>query len=253
MNGRFNTAGVPCKKSGPTPPARFDTAAAPGQAPPEPTGHRAETGGNFSNATSARHRRNNFSLRVPATLKRRRPAVKLFVCQRVPRSCVRASQCSGAANKEKKNETNIKDEKSPGGESSRFADVTKSGLIKLSALTAGLMLAACASVPPPPIAALKAAETAIATADRERVADHASPELNEARQNLTAARAAAAKADASEEDMVLAQRLAEQARVNAELATAKAESMKAKAVNDEMQKSIDTLKQEMQRNTGARP
>lgn len=138
--------------------------------------------------------------------------------------------------------------KSPGGESSRFADVTKSGLIKLSALTAGLMLAACASVPPPPIAALKAAETAIATADRERVADHASPELNEARQNLTAARAAVAK-----EDMALAQRLADQARVNAELATAKAESMKAKAVNDEMQKSIDTLKREMQRNTGARP
>ena len=32
---------------------------------------------------------------------------------------------------------------------------------------------------------------------------------------------------------------------------AKAEAVKAKSVNDEMQKSTDTLKQEMQRNTGA--
>lgn len=148
------------------------------------------------------------------------------------------------------NPTSLLQKTSPGEESSRFAGITRSGLIKLSALTAVLMLGACASVPP--TAALRAAETAIAIADRERVADYASPELTEARQNLTAAKLAAAKADASDEDMVLAQRLADQARVNAELATAKAESMKAKAINDEMQKGIDTLKQEMQRNSGAR-
>lgn len=150
------------------------------------------------------------------------------------------------------NPTSLLQKTSPGDESSRFAGITRSGLIKLSALTAVLMLGACASVPPPPSAALRAAETAIAIADRERVADYASPELTEARQNLTAAKLAAAKADATNEDMVLAQRLADQARVNAELATAKAESMKAKAINDEMQKGIDTLKQEMQRNSGAR-
>jgi hypothetical protein len=51
--------------------------------------------------------------------------------------------------------------------------------------------------------------------------------------------------------MVLGQRLAEQSRANAELASAKAEALKAKAVNDEMRRSTDTLKQEMQRNTGA--
>lgn len=150
------------------------------------------------------------------------------------------------------NPTSLLKKTSPGEESSRFAGITKSGLIKPSALAAVLMLGACASVAPPPTAALRAAETAIAIADRERVADYASPELTEARQKLTAAKVAAAKADATNKDMVQAQRLADQARVNAELATAKAEAMKAKAINDEIQKSINTLKQEMQRNTGAR-
>jgi hypothetical protein len=50
--------------------------------------------------------------------------------------------------------------------------------------------------------------------------------------------------------MVLAQRLAEQTRVDAELAAAKAEAARAEIVNAEMRKSIDTLKHEMQRNTG---
>jgi hypothetical protein len=50
----------------------------------------------------------------------------------------------------------------------------------------------------------------------------------------------------------LAQRLAEESRVDAELASAKAETSKALAINEEMQKSNDALKQEMQRNTGAR-
>lgn len=67
-----------------------------------------------------------------------------------------------------------------------------------------------------------------------------------AREKLTAARAAVEK-----EEMGLAQRLAEQSRAEAELASAKAEATKAKAVNDEMRKSTDSLKQEMQRNTGA--
>lgn len=110
-----------------------------------------------------------------------------------------------------------------------------------------LMLAACATVPPPPTEALQAAEMAITNAEKARVADYASPELGQARENLSAARSAVQK-----EDMVLAARLAEQSQVNAQLATAKAESAKAKVVNDEMQKSIDTLKQEMQRNPGAR-
>ncbi len=109
-----------------------------------------------------------------------------------------------------------------------------------------LVLAACASAPAPPNEALQAAELAIAHAEQARVADYASPELGAAREKLAAARAAV-----QQEKMILAGRLAEQARVDAELAAALAEAAKAKVVNDDMQKGIDTLKQEMQRNTGA--
>lgn len=123
---------------------------------------------------------------------------------------------------------------------------TSPGLSLLAAVSL-LMLGACATAPQPPTQALQAAELAIANAEQARIADYASPELGEARENLTAARNAV-----QQKHMVLAQQLAEQSRVNAELASAKAESAKAKAVNDEMRKSTETLKQEMQRNPGAK-
>jgi len=104
-------------------------------------------------------------------------------------------------------------------------------------------LAACSS--PPPEQELQAAELSITNAEKARVADYASPELGEARNKLTAARAAV-----SEGDMEDAKRLAEQARVNADLATAKAAAAKAAVVNTEMQDSTETLKTEMDRNQG---
>ncbi|MFA5628261.1 MAG: DUF4398 domain-containing protein [Thiohalomonadaceae bacterium] len=121
--------------------------------------------------------------------------------------------------------------------------------LRLATAAAGLlMLAACASNPPqPPTAQLQAAEQAIASAERDRVADYASVELSEARDKLRAAYSAV-----QQEKMELAQRLAEQSRVDAELASARAEAARAEVVNDEMRKSIDMLKQEMQRNTGDR-
>ncbi|HQQ64059.1 MAG TPA: DUF4398 domain-containing protein [Pseudomonadales bacterium] len=109
-----------------------------------------------------------------------------------------------------------------------------------------MLLAACASTPPPTLA-LQAAEQAIANAEQARVADYASPELSEAREKM-----AAAKTAVHEENMQKAQRLAEQARVDAELALAKSGTGRANTVNDEMQKSTETIRQEMQRNTGAR-
>lgn len=115
-------------------------------------------------------------------------------------------------------------------------------------LTSMLALPGCASAPKAPERALQAAEQAITTAEQARVADYASPELGEARRNLTAARDAV-----KDEEMVLAERLAVQSRSDAELALAKAEAAKARAVNLEMQESIDALKQEMQRNSGDRP
>jgi hypothetical protein len=108
-----------------------------------------------------------------------------------------------------------------------------------------LTLAGCASTPEAPTESLRAAEMAITQAEKARVADYAAPEIGAARQLLTSARDAVA-----DEDMALAWRLAEQSRVNAELAYAKAEAAKAAEVNEEMQKGIDALKQEMQRNSG---
>lgn len=124
---------------------------------------------------------------------------------------------------------------------------SKGTLAILSSVTFALMLSACASTPKPPTQALQAAEVAISNAEQARVADYASPELVEAREKLTAARLAVEK-----EDMVAAHRFAEQARVDAELALAKQNAAKAKAVNEEMQKGISTLKQEMNRNTGVK-
>lgn len=116
------------------------------------------------------------------------------------------------------------------------------------ATAAVFMLMACASAPLPPSEALRAAEQAITTADQDRVADYASPELSEARQKLTAARKAV-----TEENMVAAARLAQQAKLDADLASAKAGAARALAVNEETRESIDVLKQEMQRNSGVRP
>ena len=113
---------------------------------------------------------------------------------------------------------------------------------------AGLLaLAGCATPPVPPTEALQAAESAISNAEQARVADYASAELTMARQKLAQANTAARN-----DEMVKAEYLAIESRTHAEVALARAEELKAKAVNDDMKQSIDTLKKEMQRATGAR-
>src|SRR5690606_38285196 len=122
-----------------------------------------------------------------------------------------------------------------------------SPVIAAAAVACLIALSACATAPEPPVQALQAAESAIVNAEQDRVADYASAELRQAREKLSAARA-----EVRNEEMVKARYLAEESRVHAELAAAQAEEIKAKAVNDDMQKSIDTLKQEMKRSSGAR-
>lgn len=122
-------------------------------------------------------------------------------------------------------------------------------VLAATALAALLVLSGCASPLVPPTQELQAAEAAITTAEQARVADYASPELGEARVKLTAAQAAVQKAE-RQEDMLQAKRLAEQSKVDAELALAKANAAKARTVNSEMIKSTDVIKQEMQRNPG---
>ena len=53
--------------------------------------------------------------------------------------------------------------------------------------------------------------------------------------------------------MIVAERLADESRADAELAFAKTNAAKASAVNDEMKRSTGTLIQEMQRNAGDKP
>ena len=116
----------------------------------------------------------------------------------------------------------------------------------LVALGGVLLLAACAS-PPPPTLALSSAKQAIAVADQARVADATLPELSEARDKLAAAQTAV-----QDKRMVDADRLAQESRVDAELASARVEMAKDQAVNSEIIKSTDTLSQEMQRSSGVK-
>lgn len=125
--------------------------------------------------------------------------------------------------------------------------IHRSGRHFVPALLMTLMFA-CASAAPPPDRELQAAESAITSAEQLRVADYAAPELNQARLKLAAARVAV-----QDNDMTGARRLADESRVSAELASAKAEMIKARTVNEEMSASINILREEMQRNTGVRP
>jgi len=117
----------------------------------------------------------------------------------------------------------------------------------LAGAALALALAACASTPVPPSEQLQAAQLAINGAEQERATDFAPLDMKRAHDKLGAANAAVV-----EEDMALALWLADEARVSAELASAKASAAKARAVNDEMQHSIETLQQELNRNSGSR-
>jgi len=114
-------------------------------------------------------------------------------------------------------------------------------------VTGVLMLAACASTPPP-TASLQAAHQAISNAERAEAGHYASGELNEARTKLASADTAV-----SEGKMTMAAQFAEESNVEAQLASAKTADLKAKAVNAEMTQSTGTLIEEMQRKSGDKP
>ena len=107
------------------------------------------------------------------------------------------------------------------------------------------MLLSCASPEPPPTREINNAEQAIEDAEQARVSEHALSELQEARVKLRAARDAV-----TTEKYETAKRLAMQASIYAELAVAKSELQKAQEINDEMEKNIEILREEMNRNSG---
>jgi uncharacterized protein YaiL (DUF2058 family) len=108
-----------------------------------------------------------------------------------------------------------------------------------------LILASCASTPPPPTEGLTAAHSAIGNAEKAGAARYAAPELAESQEKLAAANVAV-----STKSMPSAERLAEQSRVEADLASAKSAEAKATAANDEMKQSNTELVEEMQRKSG---
>jgi len=105
-----------------------------------------------------------------------------------------------------------------------------------------MLLGACASTPPAPDSALDAAKVAISNAEKADAGQFAGAELGEAREKLASADSAV-----REENMIAAERFAQEARVQAELASARTASAKAAAVNKEMERGADALTEEMQR------
>lgn len=101
-----------------------------------------------------------------------------------------------------------------------------------TAAAAGLLaLAACSSDPPkPPTEAMNAAQLAIANAEQARAEEYARPELLQARAEFGYALRAV-----EQKDMVVALRMAEEARAGAELASARAEEAQAEVFTDERQ------------------
>ncbi|MEQ8861666.1 MAG: DUF4398 domain-containing protein [Pseudomonadales bacterium] len=110
-------------------------------------------------------------------------------------------------------------------------------------LAAALITAAgYAAAPPRPTTSLDAARAAISSAERIDAGRFAAFDLGEARNRLAFADTAV-----RDEDMMLAERLANEARVGAELAYVRTETVKAEAINDETQRGIAALIEEMRR------
>jgi hypothetical protein len=120
------------------------------------------------------------------------------------------------------------------------------GLPASAGLMVLVLLTACASAPPPPTARLIAARTAIGDAEKADAGRYAAPELAEARNKLTDANAAV-----GQEHMEDGGRLADESRVEADLAMSKTGEAKAASVNDEMMRSNAALVEEIQHKAGA--
>jgi hypothetical protein len=105
-----------------------------------------------------------------------------------------------------------------------------------------LLFAGCATAPMAPTASLNEAKLAIQTAEKDDASHYAGAELDQARQKLILADKAVAA-----EDMILAERFAQESTVTAKLAAARTEATKAVATNEEMSRGAEALLEEMQR------
>lgn len=104
-------------------------------------------------------------------------------------------------------------------------------------------LGACASSPDRPFQDLARAEASIEQADQSDAREYGAAELDAAREKLAKARAAA-----DSEENIAASRYAKEAAVDAELATAITRNRKAELAVEELNRSIETLREEIARN-----
>lgn len=108
-------------------------------------------------------------------------------------------------------------------------------------------IAGCASTGDRPDRELAAAEVTIEQAQQSGAGRYGSMELGAAQQKLAAARAAVQR-----DDMHTARRLAEEASLDAELASATARNRKARSAVDEINETIDVLRDEIAHNQSKR-
>ena len=115
-------------------------------------------------------------------------------------------------------------------------------------LSSAALLSACTSAPlEKPDEALSTAEYAVMQANRAVGEETQSVPLYEAEKKLGQARALMGKPNASEEDYTQARRLAEEATLDARLALARANTQRAQKQQGELEKTIETLHKEIQR------
>jgi Domain of unknown function (DUF4398) len=110
-------------------------------------------------------------------------------------------------------------------------------------LGSALLLASCASTPPPD-ARMAVATAAVAQATAAGGSEFAPAEMRMARDKLQRATLAVTAKDYAGADV-----LAEQAQVDAQLAEAKAESAKARKAADALQEGSRVLREELDRKT----
>lgn len=109
-------------------------------------------------------------------------------------------------------------------------------------LLAAVFLLSCASTGPPPVDTISNAEMVIRRARQNEADKYAPLQIKLAEEKLEKAKAAM-----DEEAYDKARRIAEEALADAQVAEATAKAKKQKKIADEMEESVDTLRQEIDR------
>lgn len=112
-------------------------------------------------------------------------------------------------------------------------------------LAAAVLAVGCAGGPPKPLEEMSRAKTLIEQAEQSGGQQYAAVEIQSARDKLQTAEQASGKGKND-----VAQRLATEASLDAQLAVAKTSSGKSKASAAEVSESVETLRREASRNSG---